>query len=330
MCFSPRTLLQREPIRSAFTYQLNNSQFCTSSPPDALIFVISKSKNFESRNAIRRTWGNVARLTSINQYSHLRLALLFLLDIDETQLLNAQLEQNVFHDLVQVHLPQYYSLSSYRDMAILHWTETFCPQAKLTIKTDDDVFLNTYLLTNAIDTILKNITDDQPIRHCQYSHPAGQIYGIRISKAHVVRSSSDPIAEGNRYIATYDEYPCKFYPDYMSGFGYLVTRQARALLLCSFFRDSKPFFMSDVYVTGILPEYLNISRRSLGLVISYLSTDDCETFFSQTSADHFACASSSHYGTSQASIFQRFNVYWKLIDAHRNLYLRYKISTLFE
>ena len=321
--FSPEELFAQNPIRPSFTYELSNGNFCSSiNPPHALVFVISKSINFDVRTAIRRTWGNFAHLNSIPKLAHLRLKLLFLLDIDEISLLSINLEQSIYHDIVQVHLPQHYILSTYRDMAILHWTETYCSNVSFTIKTDDDIFLNTFLLANALNCLTENVTLDQPSSDCRsasHSNPSAVIYGAHIRHARVLRSSTNPKSEETRYIITDDEYPCQFYPNYMSGFGYIITRHARVKLLCAFFRDEKLFHLSDVYITGILPEYLNIVRRSLPFRITALKTEDCETFFNDEKA--FACASASHYreqlSTSPVDIFERFNLYWKRVYTNR-------------
>lgn len=309
---SPRELFAQDPIRSSFTYELSNKNSCSSiPPPHALIFVISKSINFGRRNAIRRTWGNFAHITSIKKFAHLRLKLLFLLDIDETSRLNINLEQSIYHDLVQVHLPQYYILSTHRDMAILHWTETYCSKALFTIKTDDDIFLNIFLLANVLNRLISNITIDS----------FAVIYGTKILHAQVVRHSNDPRSAEARYITTDDEYPCRYYPDYMSGFGYMITRNARAKLLWAFFRAEKLFHLSDVYVTGILPEYMDIPRKHLRLQMSSQDIDDCDSFFQLDNA--FACASGLHYEKDSASsikdvyVFERFNVYWKHVYDNR-------------
>ncbi|CAF0911595.1 unnamed protein product [Adineta steineri] len=301
---SPQELFEEYPSQSTFTYEIHNGNFCLSLRPHALVFVISKSNNFESRNAIRRTWGNFAHISSLNKFSHLRLKLLFLIDIDESRLLSIELEQRLYHDIVQVRLPQYYSLSTYRDMAILHWTDKYCSEAMTTVKTDDDIFLNTYLLANIINTIRINTTIDKTKLQCNYSDTSAIIHGNLFKQAPVVRYSSDSIQEGTRYITTNTEYPCNYYPDYMSGFGYIVNRNARSKLLCTFFRDKLPFHMSDVYVTGIIPEYVDIKRQDLNLLISYRSDDDCEKFFKERNPNSYACASSLHYNQKQMNIFE--------------------------
>jgi len=248
------------------------------------------------------------------------LKLLFLLDIDETNRLSINLEQSIYHDLVQVNLPQYYILSTYRDMAILHWTETFCSKVLVTVKTDDDIFLNIFLLANVLNSIISNLT----------IHSSAVIYGARIRKAPVVRYSNDLTSEDIRYIVNDDEYPCRYYPDYMSGFGYIITRNVRVKLLGAFFREEKLFHLSDIYVTGILPEYLNISRRHISLRMNSRGLDDCESFFHQGNA--FACASTSHYHDELTSsmrdeyILERFNKYWQLVYKYRMQFLHRMIK----
>ncbi len=326
--FSPQALFAQDPIRPSFTYELPNGNFCSSlDPPHALVFVISKSTNFGTRNAIRRTWGNLSHITSITKFAHLRLKLLFFIDIDETSLLSVNLEQSMYHDLVQVYLPEHYILSTYRDMAILDWTEAYCSKVLLTIKTDDDVFLNIFLLANVLNTMILNTTIHQTKSECQQTTNFDQfavIYGSKIHDAKVVRHSNDPKSAGARYITTDDEYPCRYYPDYMSGFGYIINRNARVKLLCAFFRHEKIFHMSDVYVTGILPEYLNIRQQGLHLTVGSRSTDDCDLFFNDDNA--YACASSLHHRKEQSSlltdvyVFERFHVYWKRVYNNRFLY----------
>ncbi|CAF1344169.1 unnamed protein product, partial [Adineta ricciae] len=322
---SPEQLFQQKLRRTGFNYQIDNANFCDSSPVDALIFVISKSKNANSRNAIRRTWGDLTRLKFVNKLSHLRFKLLFLIDIDESHLMSIKLEQSINNDIVQVHLPESYILSTYRDMAILHWTDKYCSDALTTVKTDDDIFLNTFLLGHVINTIVQCNETHEPVLNCDASSTSAKIYGVSILDGKVVRRSTDPIREGARYIVTYDEYPCRLYPEYMSGFGYIVNRHARSKLLCTFLRDKEPFHLSDVYVTGIIPEYVGIERKRLGVLISYRSDDNCEEFFRKADRDAYACASSIHYN-KHMNIFEQFNANWKRVYENRNLYLRRRFN----
>ncbi|CAF1096496.1 unnamed protein product [Rotaria sordida] len=116
----------------------------------------------------------------------------------------------------------------------------------MTIKTDDDIFLNTYLLVNIIDIALMNMANNQLKLEYNYSDTSAIIYGIEIRNAYVVRNSNDQYLVNTCYIVTNDEYPCKNYPRYMSGFGYIVNYNARLKLLCTFF-ELKNCFICLMY-----------------------------------------------------------------------------------
>ncbi|CAF0991090.1 unnamed protein product [Adineta steineri] len=58
----PEELFTQNLSQSSFTYEISNENFCSLSAPHALIFFISKSTNFGSRNAIRRTWDEIRDL----------------------------------------------------------------------------------------------------------------------------------------------------------------------------------------------------------------------------------------------------------------------------
>jgi hypothetical protein len=63
-------LLKAKPVHlDFFEYELVNKDFCGNDDPDIdlLIFIISKSRSYERRTAIRRTYGN---LRNVYRYIH--------------------------------------------------------------------------------------------------------------------------------------------------------------------------------------------------------------------------------------------------------------------
>ncbi|CAF1547051.1 unnamed protein product [Adineta ricciae] len=83
------------------------------------------------------------------------------------------------------------------------------------------------------------------------------LYGNKHYRPTVFRQANDPV--GARYVITTDEYPCPTYPDFLFGFGYLIPEKARDALLYTSYQDPNvPFRISDVYMTGILPDYLSL------------------------------------------------------------------------
>ncbi|CAF0854459.1 unnamed protein product [Didymodactylos carnosus] len=296
---------------------------------DVIVFVVSKSSSYHIRDSIRRTWGKFDLVKQ--SVPTVNMKLLFMIDIDESKLKNIQLEHELFGDIVQVQLPQHYLLNSWRDMAILDWSMKYCSHAKFVFKTDDDIFVDTFLLAKFIsqqtdDDIVLNSRGEPPnISDCRNvlddsDTKSKVLYGFINSDAEVVRSKNHRILQSERYIVTQDEYPCAIYPDFLSGFGYLVSSNARDALVCTFYRDKQRFSISDVYITGILPEYLNITRKSMSnYQIGYRPNEKCEHFFRQENSLAYACAVSLHYNAygeeNKWTVFEEYNVYWQIIKS---------------
>ncbi|CAF0950920.1 unnamed protein product, partial [Didymodactylos carnosus] len=303
---------QSQPL---FNYNNLTIHFCKNDTSiDLLIFVISKSANFKMRNSIRRTWGNV---NILQKYSTLNIKLLFLVDIDETRLFNVKLENQLFNDIVQVHLPEYYELGTYRDAAIFDYSARYCSQAKYIFKTDDDVFINSLLLVKFVSQL--NLTTRKlTVFKCSndlFNNESLIMYGHPIRNSVVVRHTSHSIYK--RYIVTPNEYECYQYPTFLSGFGYLLSANIRTLLICTYYRDPKPFHLSDVYFTAILAEYLNINREQMAN-FNYRIDEGCKRFLSKQNS--LACGTGAHFNSDNNELINDYNLYWIKILQNNQLF----------
>jgi len=206
---------------------------------DLVIIIISKSDNYKTRDAIRRTWGSGKNLGS---YSSIYMKIFFLIDFDEKLSNNIRLENDLFHDIIQVELPQQYTLVTHRVLSLFEWSFRYCRTAKFLFKTDDDIFINLVLLLKFISPLINKATNNS-FRISDMS-----IYGYKHYNPTVFRQANDPV--GARYVVTVDEFPCGNYPDFLSGFGYLMPKKARDALIYAAYRDpDTPFRISDVYLT---------------------------------------------------------------------------------
>ncbi len=110
---------------------------------------------------------------------------------------------------------------------------------------------------------------------------------------------------------TEDEFPCENYPDFLSGFGYLIpkkTRDLRCLFNVSFRRFFSKISM-NLFFRGILPDYLSLERHPMpGYSIRY--EGNCENFFDNPKS--FACAAGLHHGDT-SDVFDKFNRYWQQV-----------------
>ena len=117
---------------------------CEESRIDILIFVISKCSHFSIRQSIRRTWGNTKLLEKY--FPKFKLKLLFLVDIDGISEKKIELEYKYHKDIVQIlNLPQQYEYVTQREASLYQFIKENCQQTKYLFKTDDDIFVNSFL-----------------------------------------------------------------------------------------------------------------------------------------------------------------------------------------
>ena len=224
-----------------YSFIIANADACSYESVDLLVIVISKSDNYKTRDAIRRTWGSRKNL---GKFSAISIRILFLIDFDEKLNQNIRLENKIFHDIIQVELPQQYTLVTHRELALWEWSLRYCHSAKFLFKTDDDVFVNLVALLKFMSPLLHKPTNNS-FRIAEMA-----LYGNKHYRPTVFRQANDPV--GARYVITTDEYPCSTYPDFLSGFGYLIPKKARDALLYTSYQDPNvPFRISDVYMTYV-------------------------------------------------------------------------------
>ena len=222
-----------------YTYTIKNAETCSNETIDLVIIIISKSENYKTRDAIRRTWGSKRNL---GKYSSINIKIIFLIDLDEKLSHTIRLENDLFHDIIQVELPQQYTLVTHRVLSLFEWSFRYCRSAKYLFKTDDDIFINLILLLKFLSPLLQQSTNNS------FHLSEMNIYGYKHYNPGVFREANDPV--GARYVVTVDEFPCQKYPDFLSGFGYLIPKKSRDAIVYAAYHDRDPAFrISDVYLT---------------------------------------------------------------------------------
>ncbi|UJR29866.1 hypothetical protein I4U23_017414 [Adineta vaga] len=137
--------------RSSFVFNNSTLSKCNESSIDLLIFVISKCSHGSIRQSIRRTWANLHLLH--NHYKTLSIKLLFLVDNDSQSTQKILLENEYYQDIVQViNLPEQYEFVTQRESALYEFVIKRCQQTRFVFKTDDDIFINTFLLLSKVQS----------------------------------------------------------------------------------------------------------------------------------------------------------------------------------
>jgi hypothetical protein len=184
----------------------------------------------------------------------------------------------LFLDVVQVNLPENYPVVCYKELAALCWSKYYCSDIQYVFKADEDIHLNTPLLTRIIAEFMKNETLAQtPIMFGWFRH-----------KSRVDRSG--------RYLVTEEEYPGFYYPPYTFGIGYLMTRAGRDNLCVSAQRPHPVTRVGDAYITGILRDHAMVQY-----IYSYtLNGKRCQEYFTYDNK-LLVCMSSVHSGSNDVA-----------------------------
>lgn len=201
---------------------------CSNGEMFLLIMVPSAVSNFQQRNAIRSTWGN---LSSTNHTVILK----FVLGKSKWGLHQnlAGVENSIYNDILFTDISETYENLSKKSIALLRWASTNCQGVRHLLKIDDDMFLNLPRLLDELKT--------QP--------KLNSISGCKVSGASPFRF---PLS---KWRISRTEYEKDYYPDYIAGTAYLISGDIISKLYSA--TESVPYFIfEDVYITGLCREHI--------------------------------------------------------------------------
>lgn len=218
-------------IPHAFESVINASALCRDMGDVFLVvYVHSAPGNQRRRMVIRQTWGDVS------QYD-VTIRVIFVMGVSTNGLENEELqfEADAYGDIVQERFTDSYRNLTYKALAALKWISNCGSRSKFVLKTDDDIFVNIFVLVRHLRLQLDRCSP-QPCR--------GQLFCLVWENMIVMRDGKWKVEE--------TEWKESTYPKYCSGSAFIMsTDVATSLLRASL---EVPFFwVDDVYVTGLLP-----------------------------------------------------------------------------
>ncbi|KAH9503743.1 hypothetical protein Btru_066534 [Bulinus truncatus] len=222
-----------------YEYVISPRINCSRKEITLIMGVTVSRNNFESRQAIRETWGSYARADDDGY----RAVLLFFIGSDddvseppsppsETQKMINE-ESSVHGDILQESYVDHYKNLSLKSVSLLRWASLHCPRSKFILKSDDDMYVNVPLLVNTMIKILES--------------PTGTDLFI-VGRLH---KGVEPIRlRRSKYYTSEKMYNDTVFPLYVSGTSYAMTNKAAKIL----YETSlwvPLFWLEDVYITGI-------------------------------------------------------------------------------
>uniref|UniRef100_A0A336LD06 Hexosyltransferase n=1 Tax=Culicoides sonorensis TaxID=179676 RepID=A0A336LD06_CULSO len=261
--------------------------------PFLLIFVTSDIKNFKRRKIIRETWGNSTRFgyenflkmhgskiyldiseSWKNELKHRKITFktIFILgksSSDYSKHIQNKVirEEKIHQDVLQEDFIENYRNLTLKTLTMLKWGSKSClsDSVKFYIKTDDDIFLN---VPNLIHTLiggtipayssLKYFYNDRTIDVLNTKNriemKKGLLMGDLWYLTPVLRNPSL-----KHYTPRY-LYENFFFPPFLSGYIFIMSPDIAEMLYDAAMKTPL-IHLEDVFVTGILAEKSNITRK---------------------------------------------------------------------
>lgn len=222
-----------------FRFLINNER-CRDAPDlFMVIFVHSAPANFEKRRAIRETWGRESNLVD----SEVRLVFLVGTVSNDSLQESLEVENREHSDLVQGNFVDTYRNLTYKHVMGLKWVTYFCRQARFVLKTDDDIFVDTFQLAGYL----------KGYRGPGTNYPRDLMMCFLINNPNVKRT------EPSKWRVSFQEYPHKYYPPYCSGWGIVMSPDVVFNLYLQ--SPQVPYFwVDDVHVSGVLAKRIGVTH----------------------------------------------------------------------
>lgn len=256
-----------------YNYRINPKDVCKTIRPETVSFIIaveSEVKNFERRELIRNTWG----LSIIQGLANYRVVFLVGLTRDsevqasyrcgeprETNFLlksKVDYESMIYGDMIQIEIDESFLNLTHKSLHMLNWFTVHCGQAQYLFKTDDDIYLH---VPNIIKVLTNSTSSGRNILcHKNKSRRIIRNIGSHLHQfdgVHKKVNISDIRKKFVKYIVKQDQIPGSLYPQYCSGFNYIMNHEVAFKLFQS--SHTIPYLgIEDVFVTGFCRQKVNI------------------------------------------------------------------------
>ncbi len=128
-----------------YKFMINGTAIACNTDTYLIVLVNSAVNHFELRNAIRQTWGSVAKGNAWpNQHLTEQIKLGFIVGLSTEVGINTKLqaESDMHCDVIQGDFMDDYRNMTIKSLLAMKWIFTHCPSAKYFLKADDDVFIH--------------------------------------------------------------------------------------------------------------------------------------------------------------------------------------------
>lgn len=205
-----------------------------------VILVASSAEAYKNRMVIRHTWGTDNAL-------HRKWKTVFLIGEGQDVSISDRIsrEAQIFGDIIQGDYAETFANKVFKIQSGFEWAAKYCSDFQYMLKTDDDVFVNTRGL---IDFLSGTGTLNKEFYFGHLMH-------------------GSPVLRTGYYGVSEEDHPDEFYKDYISGGGYVLSKDL-VLKFTQMFDVVKPLKIDDAYI-GILAAEIGVEPISSSTFIMY-------------------------------------------------------------
>lgn len=214
-----------------------------------VIVILSARKHFMERHLIRQTYGSKKSINNIQI-----LAVVFMLGSsdesgrEQVDFKRLEAEREQFNDLIMGDFVDTYRNLTRKSIMAYEWLTTFCQEAQIVVKTDDDVLVNVFKLTEELNA-LSLAQLQAPIFWCAVHYNETAITDVK-----------------SQFRILPNEFPHNIFPDHCAGLGYITNMGVIGRII----NEISSSFLGrvstheDVFMTGVVPERINSIERKSG------------------------------------------------------------------
>ncbi len=266
-----------------FPLMINNPELCLGDDDiHHVILVVSAPSHIASRDALRKTW------TQNNLLQRFPSRTIFVFGNtynDDTQ---RQLEKESRHykDIIQANFEESYHNLTLKVLVGIKWVMTYCSDAQYILRTNDDVMID-------MITFVKVLTN-------KFKHTKRSLMGLLIQNEIIGRK---PRPCGKFCVAKYDHGHYKYYPIFLQGSFYVLTRDIIEDLYVVALRCTY-FWIEDAYLTGFLVQtMINVNLVDLGSYFQFHERKFMQQYLTASvEKPYFMTSTSTFYGPWAASL----------------------------
>ena len=214
-----------------------------------LIAVMTGIPNRLQRNSIRQSWNlhkdtywYLCNTTDTCNKMREQVKIVFFIGQTTNMTLQKDIQHEgmLHHDVIQGNFLDHYQNLTLKSLLILHWWKTYCTSARFLLKIDDNVHLKLPLMMQTVAAL----------EHIQYKN--GFIAGYAVESSPVIRKV------GSEFFVPPSLYSKKWYPQYIAGPAYIISKGAlEPLWQASLTIPKIP--IEDIYINGVCRTAANIA-----------------------------------------------------------------------